>query len=308
MEEVHIVEVVKTVTLIGAGKMGVKISARAALFGFGVRVYDVSAEALAKAKDLIRADMQASSGEGVGRVDPQQAFERIAFCENLEDAVRDTDLVVEAVPEKLEVKRQVFAELDRMAAEHVIIATNSSSMPVSKMEESVGRKDRVANIHFYARPTGITPMADLMGGTGTSRETLALCREWIEGIGCVPLVVMKECLGFVFNRIWRAVKRESLRSWAEGYADFRDIDRAWRIWTGMVAGPFGMMDFVGLDVVLDVETTYYRESNDPKDRPPDALRQMVERGDLGRKSGKGFYDWSDPEFLKPGFLQPRKKT
>jgi len=301
------VETVKTVTLIGAGKMGVKIAARAATFGFAVRVYDVSRDILEKARELIGADIQATCDEGASAEAPQEAFDRITFCDSLNEAVADTDLIIEAVPEKLDLKKDIFAELDRVAAEHVIIATNSSSIPVSKIEDAVNRRDKVANIHFYARPTGITPMVDLMGGTETSNETLERGREWIEGIGCLPLVVKKECMGFLFNRIWRAVKRESLRSWAEGHADYKDIDRAWKVWSGMMAGPFGMMDFVGLDVVYDIEMSYYLDSNDPTDKPPEALRQMVERGELGRKSGKGFYDWSDPEFVKPEFTQPRKK-
>ena len=298
---------IKTVTLIGAGKMGVKIAARAATFGFAVRVYDVSKDILEKASDLIRADIQATCDEGVGQEDPQEAFERVTFHHDLEAAVAEADLAIEAVPERLDQKKEVFAELDRIAAEHVIIATNSSSIPVSKIEGAVERRDKVANIHFYARPIGITPMVDLMGGTETSDSTLKRAREWIEDIGCLPLVVKKECMGFLFNRIWRAVKRESLRSWAEGHADFKDIDRAWKVWSGMIAGPFGMMDFVGLDVVYDIERSYFLDSKDPKDEPPKALGEMVERGELGRKSGKGFYDWSDPEFIKPEFLQPGKK-
>jgi 3-hydroxybutyryl-CoA dehydrogenase len=301
------VDAIKTVTLIGAGKMGVKIAARAALFGFPARVYDVSATVLETAEGLIRSDIQAACEEGVRKEDPQDVFERITLHDNLDDALTDTDLIIEAVPEDLDLKKGVFAKLDQVAGEHVILATNSSSIPVSKIEDAVERKDRVANIHFYARPTGITPMVDLMGGTRTGEETLSRAREWIEGIGCMPLVVKKECMGFVFNRIWRAVKRESLRSWAEGHADYMDIDRAWKIWTGMVAGPFGMMDFVGLDVVYDIEMSYYLDSDDPKDKPPEALRQMVEAGELGMKSGKGFYDWSDPEFLKPEFTQLGKK-
>ena len=298
---------IKTVTLIGAGKMGVKIAARAAAFDFAISVYDVSKEILEKASDLIRADIQATCDEGVSKEDPEEAFLRVSFCQDLNDAVAETDLIIEAVPEKLDLKKEIFAELDRIAAERAIIATNSSSIPVSKIEDAVRRRDKVANIHFYARPTGITPMVDLMGGTETSGETLDRGREWIEGIGCLPLVVKKECMGFLFNRIWRAVKRESLRSWAEGHADFKDIDRAWKVWSGMIAGPFGMMDFVGLDVVYDIETSYYLDSRDPKDKPPEALREMVEGGELGMKSGKGFYDWSDPEFLKPEFTQPGKK-
>ena len=300
-------EPVKTVTLIGAGKMGVKIAARAATFGFKTRVYDVSKDMLKKADDLIRADIQATCGEGVSNEDPKAAFERVTFHHDLDGAVAETDLVIEAVPENLDLKKEVFAELDRIAAEHVIIATNSSSIPVSKIEGAVERRDKVANIHFYAQHVGITRMVDLMGGTETSDETMDRGREWIEGIGCLPLVVKKECMGFLFNRIWRAVKRESLQSWADGHADYKDIDRAWKVWSGMIAGPFGMMDFVGLDVVYDIEMSYYLDSNDPRDKPPEALRQMVERGELGRKSGKGFYDWSDPEFIKSEFTQPGKK-
>lgn len=295
---------IKTVTLVGAGKMGVKIAARAASFGFAVRLYDVSSGVLEEAGGLTRADIEATCQERGGGEKAEDAFRRLALHDRLDAALADTDLVVEAVPEKLELKRELFAEVDRIAPEKAILATNSSSIPVSKIEDAVRRQDKVVNIHFYPRPTGITPMADLMGGSRTSQETLARSKAWIEAVGCVPLVVKKECLGFVFNRIWRGVKRESLRSWAEGYADYKDIDRAWKIWTGMIIGPFGMMDFVGLDVVYDIEMSYYLDSGDPKDKPPEALLRMTERGELGMKSGKGFYDWADPEFLKPEFTQP----
>lgn len=293
-----------TVSLIGAGKMGVKIAARAAAFRFAVRMYDVSTEVLEKARDLIGADIRAACDEGLSEEDPQKILERVTFHERLDDAVAGTDLVIEAVPENLNLKKEVFAEIDQVAAEHVILATNSSSIPVSKIEDAVDRRDKVVNLHFYGRWTGITPMVDLMGGTRSSEETLKRAREWVEGIGCMPLVAKKECMGFVFNRIWRSVKRECLRSWAGGYADYKDIDRAWMIWSGMMVGPFGMMDFVGLDVVHDIETSYFLDSGDPRDEPPEALRKMVERGELGLKSGKGFYDWSDPEFLKPEFIRP----
>jgi 3-hydroxybutyryl-CoA dehydrogenase len=301
------VEAIKTVTLVGAGKMGVQISVRAATFGFPVRVFDISAEALQSAADRIRSDIEAYFEDGIGKENPTNVFERVSFHENLEEAVRDTDLIIEAVPERLELKREVFAELDRIAAEHVILATNTSSIPASKIEEAVKGQDRVVNIHFYTAYRRVESLVDIMRGTRTSDEAFHRSKTWIEAIGCVPLVVKKECMGFVFNRIWRAVKRECLRSWAEGYADFKDIDRAWKLWTGMVSGPFGMMDFVGLDVVYDIEMSYYLESKDPKDKPPEALKEMVERGELGMKSGKGFYDWSDPEFLKPEFTQPRQK-
>ena len=145
-------------------------------------------------------------------------------------------------------------------------------------------------------------MVDIMGGTKTTREVLETGKDWIRSIGCVPLTVRKESLGFCFNRVWRAIKRETLYMWAEGIVDFRDIDRAWMIFTGMPRGPFGLMDNVGLDVVYDIEMVYFNESRDPKDHPPDALKEKIERQELGFKTGKGFYTYPDPEYGKAEFL------
>lgn len=146
-------------------------------------------------------------------------------------------------------------------------------------------------------------MVDIMGGTRTTAETIEAGKAWIRSIGCVPLTVKKEILGFCFNRIWRTVKCEALHLWAEGFVDFRDIDRAWMIFTGMPQGPFGLMDAVGLDVVYNIEMMYYDESKDPKDHPPEALKVMVDRKELGTKTEKGFYTYPDPEFSRPDFVK-----
>ena len=145
-------------------------------------------------------------------------------------------------------------------------------------------------------------IVDIMGGSRTTHEVLAEGKAWVQSIGCVPLEVKKETLGFCFNRVWRAIKRETLYLWAEGFVDFRDVDRGWMIFSGMAIGPFGLMDKVGLDVVYDIEMIYYNESKDPKDHPPEALKQMVERNELGVKTRKGFYTYPNPEFEKPGFI------
>jgi len=146
-------------------------------------------------------------------------------------------------------------------------------------------------------------MVDIMGGTKTTLGTIEAAKEWVRSLGCVPLTVNKEILGFCFNRVWRAVKRETLHMWAGGYVDFRDIDRAWMIFTGMSYGPFGLMDMIGLDVVYGIEMVYYNESRDPKDHPPEALKQMIERKELGIKTGKGFYTYPDPEYGRADFLK-----
>jgi 3-hydroxybutyryl-CoA dehydrogenase len=226
----------------------------------------------------------------------------VKHCATLKEAVAGADLVIEAVPEDPAFKRKVFKQLDRFTPQKAILATNSSSIPVSHMERATNRPEKCLNIHFYALDQGRN-IVDVMGGTRTSPSILKAGREWVQSIGCVPLTVKKEILGFCFNRIWRAIKREALYMWAGGYVDFRDIDRGWMIWTGMSPGPFGLMDGVGLDVVHDIEMVYYRESKDRKDRPPQALKAMIKRGNLGVKTGKGFYTYPDPEYRRPGFLK-----
>jgi 3-hydroxybutyryl-CoA dehydrogenase len=294
---------ITTVAIIGSGFMGIQIAVRAALHGSSVRIYDLKKEALDKAMNDIKLIIDVYSLEGAFKGDPGPVHKRLAYYSILADAVKDTDLIIEIVPERLELKKEVFTQLDKLASASTIIATNSSSLPISKIESAVVRKDKVANIHFYA-PVMKNYFVDIAGGTATSNETIQALDAWARSIGCLPLLVKKECLGFVFNRIWRAVKRESLTSWAKGNADFEDIDRAWMIWSGMPTGPFAMMDSVGLDVVYDIEMQYYLDSGDAKDRPPDALKAMIDRGELGIKSSKGFYDWKNPEFAKPGFLKP----
>ena len=301
------VEDIRTVAMIGAGFMGRQIASWAAIHGYALRVYDNSPEALEKAREFITQTVEFYFMPEDVEGDPKEVLSRITYHNSLSEAVADADLIIEAVPENLELKKEVFAQIDKAAPPHAIIATNSSSIPVSKIEDAVQRKDKVLNIHFYA-PIYERPMADIMRGTKTSDETFQKGKEWIENIDCLPLVVKKECLGFVFNRVWRAVKKECLKIWAGGYADFKDVDRAWRIFTGMNMGPFALMDGVGLNVVYDIEMSYYRESGDPDDMPPQALKEKIDRGELGMKVGKGFYDWTGPlEFASDEFIKPRKK-
>ncbi|MHA1455732.1 MAG: 3-hydroxyacyl-CoA dehydrogenase family protein [Promethearchaeota archaeon] len=134
-------------------------------------------------------------------------------------------------------------------------------------------------------------MADIARGTKTSDDTFNKGKEWLESIDITPLVLKKECLGFVFNRVWRAVKKECLKIWDGGYADLEEVDKAWKVFTKMEIGPFEFMDIIGLDVVYDIEMMYYKESGDPDDKPPQILKDKVNKGELGEKTGKGFYDY-----------------
>jgi len=273
---------IKKVGIVGAGFTGKQIAAQTALNNFIIKVYDMDPKVIEDAKKYITGVLK--------RKHQFDAVKNVSYYSDLSKALEDVDLVIEAVPENLELKREVFSLIDNSAPAHAIIGTNSSSYPVSKIESAVKRKDKVLNLHFYP-PIPKRPMVDIMGGSETSEETFELGKKWIEDIKCEPLVVNKECLGFVFNRIWHAVKKECLKIWDGGYADIETVDTAWKIFTGMKMGPFTTMDGVGLDVIYAVEKSYYNESGDPSDKPPDALKEMVENGDLGLKTGKGFYTW-----------------
>ncbi|UCC19053.1 MAG: hypothetical protein JSV62_13240, partial [Promethearchaeota archaeon] len=217
----------------------------------------------------------------------------ITLHNSLSEAVKNTDLVIEAIPEKIELKRDIFSQIDKAAPPHTIIATNSSSIPISKLEDVVERKDKVMNIHFYNLFT--MPLADIMKGTQTSDDTFQIGKNWVESIDVTPLEVKKECYGFVLNRIWRAIKKDCLKIWAEGYADLETVDKAWPIFCQYFItndyGPFKFMDRIGLDVIYDIEMSYFRNSGLQDDEPPNKLKQMVDKGDLGVKTGKGFYNY-----------------
>lgn len=170
------------------------------------------------------------------------------------------------------------------------------------MEGAAQRPDRMFNIHFYP-PIEQRKMVDLMGGTRSSEENFEKVAAWVRSIGCVPLRVKKETIGFCFNRVWHMARLEAMKMVSEGKVDFMDIDRAWMIFNNTTLGPFAMMDFIGLDVVYAVHSTYFKEYGELY-KPPDMLKKMVEEGKLGVKTGRGFYEYPDPAYARPDFLKP----
>lgn len=295
------------VAVIGAGVLGAQIAMLAAHAGYTTKIYDPVPDAFEKTYTKVWNDLKAK-----GITAPlipwdkwEAAKKAVKQVGSVDEAVKDAQLIIEAVFENIELKNKVFKELGEKSPKDCIIATNSSSIPVSKMEASSGRPERCLNIHFYFPLQGVN-MVDIMGGTKTLPEVFKTGVQWIISVNCIPLKVKKEILGFCFNRVWRAIKREVLYMWGNGFVDFRDSDRAWRVFTGMKEGPFALMDKVGLDTIYDIEMVYYNESKLPHDKPPDALLEMVKRGELGVKSGKGFYTYPDPEFLRPDFMTPKE--
>jgi len=276
------VKKVNNISVIGAGYLGKQIIEKSLLYNYNIKVFDTNTRDL----ELFTKKMEKKIVE-------EKLNVTISPFSSISKAVKDVDLVIEAVPELLELKKKVFSEIDKEALPHTIIATNSSSIPVSKIEEAVERKDKVMNIHFY--DLFRLPLADIMRGNQTSDETFEIGKIWLESIDITPLEVKKECYGFVMNRIWRAIKKDCLKIWAGGHADIETVDKAWKTFCQFFVntnfGPFYFMDRIGLDVVYDIEMSYFKNSGIPDDKPPDDLKEMVERGELGVKSGKGFYNY-----------------
>lgn len=273
---------IKRISIIGAGYLGKQIIEKSLLYNYNINAFDTNREDLGAFTESMRE-----------KIKEKNLSANITQYSTIAEAVKDVDLVIEAVPEQLKLKREVFSEIDKVASPGTIIATNSSSIPISKIEDVVERKDKVMNIHFY--DLFRLPLADIMRGTQTSDETLEKGRAWLESIEITPLEVKKECYGFVMNRIWRAIKKDCLKIWAGGHADIETVDKAWKTFCQFFVttefGPFQFMDRIGLDVIYDIETSYFKNSGISDDKPPDELKEMIEKGNLGVKSGKGFYNY-----------------
>lgn len=293
---------IKKVAVVGTGTLGTQIAIQCAAYGYEVKSYDQNPESFSQTIPKVLRMMKILGKNPTLPVEEwQKAAQKVILTKDLKEALAEADLVIEAVPENLEQKRQVFAQIDALAPQKAILATNSSSLPISKIEDATRRPERCLNMHFYQPAVGMN-IVDIMGGTKTLPDIIETAKEFVRSLKCIPLTVKKEILGFCFNSVWRAIKKQALFMWANGYVDFRDIDRAWMVFTQMNQGPFGLMDLVGLDVVYDIEISYYNDSKDPRDYPPQALKDKIERGELGVKTGKGFYNYPNPEYAHPDFL------
>lgn len=289
------------VAVIGAGTMGAQIASLTALSGRSVRLWDASEKALAAGMDRAHVEIFPHLGEA-RTIAPEQltaAENRLAAAGSMAEAIEGADLVVEAVREELGVKQAVFSELSR--ATSAILGTNSSSIPSSLIAPAVERPERLLNTHFFA-PIWVRSMLELMSCGSTSDDVMQSVYDFGISLGLVTAMVNGESKGFIINRIWRAVKRESLRVVDEGVASPEDVDRLWMMFFQTQYAPFGIMDMVGLDVVSDIETSYQLVTRDPTDTPSPTLARMIAAGELGEKSGKGFYEHPNPAYLDPDFL------
>lgn len=286
---------IRTLCVTGAGQMGAQIALQAALHGYDVRLHDIDEAQLELAISGNRKHLDRRVAKGrMTAEEVDEAFSRVASTSDLEAACDSVDFVLEAVVEKLDVKRDVFARLDRFAPERAILATNSSYLGNSEIADATSRPDRVVNMHFFYPPL-VMKLVEVVRGAETSDETVEATLELARRMGKTPVRVNKELPGFLVNRILRAISNEAYALLEAGVASFDDIDRACELGLNHPMGPFRLGDFSGLDIGYYARMEKYRASGDPDDKPAEALATRVERGDLGRKTGRGFYDYStDP--------------
>ncbi|HEY1488571.1 MAG TPA: 3-hydroxyacyl-CoA dehydrogenase family protein [Micromonosporaceae bacterium] len=276
--------------VVGAGLMGSGIAQVAAQAGWDVTMRDVNDAAVARGVEGIRASLSRFAQKGkIAEADVEAALGRITTTTDL-DAVADADIVVEAVFEKIEIKHDVFRTLDKICKDGAVLATNTSAIPVTQIAAVTARPEAVVGTHFFS-PVPMMKLCELVRGFKTSDETLAAARTFAEGIGKTCIVVNRDIAGFVTTRLIAALVVEAVKLVESGVVSPADLDVACQLGFGHAMGPLATTDLTGVDVLLHAAKNIYTDTADEKFFPPELLQRMVTAGDLGRKTGKGFYDY-----------------
>lgn len=292
----------QNITIVGSGTQGSMLAFRSAAYGRKVCIFDLSEDAAKNALCKIQGWFETwISEKKITSTEAASAYANITISSDLKTALTDADLVIENVPEILALKQKVWTEIDAAAPSKTLITTNSSSLKASDIGKFIERKHKSFNVNFMT-PTK-DDLVEVMWNDHTSEDTKEAAIAFLKAQKNVPIVTAKEIKGFSLNRVWRSIKKECLKLWANGYISPEDFDRAWVLEWGTPYGPFGLMDKVGLDIVKQIEMTYYDESQNPDDIPPAELDRMIEKGWLGEKTGKGFYEYPNPAYMHPDWLK-----
>lgn len=283
---------IKNICVLGAGNMGHQIALSAALAGFNVICTDINQEILQKAENFVATYLPERVAKGkLSGDDAEAARARVSFTGDLTRAAKDADLVIEAVIEKLDLKRDIFARLDKICPPHAILATNSSYIVSSKIADVTGRPDKVCNMHFF-NPALVMKLVEVVKGPHVSRETVDAVMKVCQRMGKIPVLLQKEIYGFLVNRIVAAIKTEALYIYDMGVASYEDIDTAVVNALGHPMGPFRLLDLTGIDLSYYIGTERYQETGDPRHKPSPIIVEKFVKKEWGRKTGKGFYDYS----------------
>lgn len=278
------------IAVVGAGLMGSGIAQVSAQAGLEVVLRDVERSSLDRARAAIETSWGRFVAKGrISQADAEAALERITLTTDL-DQIADASLVVEAVFESLDVKAALFADLDRICRDDAVLASNTSAIPITQIAAATQRPELVVGTHFFS-PVPMMRLCELVRGYKTTDETLARARTFAESLGKTCIVVNRDVAGFVTTRLVCALVMEAVKLVESGVASAADVDTACRLGFGHPMGPLETADLTGVDILRNATRNIYTETQDEKFNPPQTLNRMVSAGDLGRKSGRGFYSY-----------------
>jgi 3-hydroxybutyryl-CoA dehydrogenase len=287
------IEDIKNIAVIGAGNMGHQIAMLCAIHGYKTVCTDINAKILKKAENFADSYLAGRvKKERLTEAQARAARDRISFAASMEESVKDADYVIEAVLEVLDLKRKVFADLDRMAPPHAILATNSSAIISSRIADATKRPQKVLNVHFF-NPALVMQLVEVVQGPHVSDETRIITMALCEKLDKVPVHLKKEVNGFLLNRIFDAITREALWLLEMGVASMEDIDRAQVYGAGHPMGTFRLMDLTGIDLTYTMGMEAFRETGDTRHLPSPSVVEKYVKGEYGQKTGKGWYDYTE---------------
>ena len=302
------IDEVRRVAIVGAGTMGQQIAFQCAGHGYDVVLYDIDDAALERTGARINA--YADGLEASGVISPEvraSARQRITVTSDLATAAADADLLSEAVPEDPTLKGRVLGEFNAACPFRTIFTANTSTLVPSQFARASGRGERLVALHFH-QPVWVNNLADVMPHPGTAPEVTQLVVAFARRIGQVPIELQREHNGYVFNSMYSALNSAAITLAQQGVASIEDIDRSWMHITKAPVGPLGALDAVGLDTAWTITAYWARELGDAQlHANAEFLKAYVDRGDLGVKSGRGFYAYPDPAYAQPGFIESPAK-
>ena len=293
---------IEQVTVAGGGVLGSQIAYQCAFKGKNVTVYDIGDDAVAAARERVKA-LRTAYKRDIKATDEQfdAGLGRMSFTTDLSEAVKNANLVIEAIPEKPSIKHDFYQSLAKLAPENTIFASNSSTYVPSTFASDTGRPDKFLNLHF-ANQIWLMNTAEIMGTDQTDPDIYNQIVSFSREIGMVPIQLHKEQPGYVLNTLLMPLMGAAGMLWAHDVADPQTIDKTWMIATGAPKGPFGFYDMVGLRTAYNILSQ--RQGDNPQAKPLlDKLNAMIEQGKLGEETGQGFYQYPDPDYRDPGFLK-----
>ena len=292
----------KNVTIIGSGVLGSQIAFQSAFFGFNVSIYSTSEASVEKTKGRLQALVDVYGQYFNDQSRAQQAMERFTYFTNLAQAVADADLVIESVPERIEVKQELYTKLATVTPEKTIFATNSSTLLPSQFAASTGRPDKFLALHF-ANSIWQKNTAEVMGHAETNEQTLHAVTDFARAINMIPFVLKKEQPGYILNTLLVPFLSSAMELWVKDIVDPETIDKNWMLSTGAPVGPFGILDIVGMETPYNLHIMQAKQNPAAQFVADKIKRDMIDQGKMGISTGEGFYSYPNPAYKDAGFLK-----